>query len=172
MYKVVNGTKMSFFDENDNEIMYIDYPNDECVWFFKSSEVLIIAEDEELYEPLISLFLEQYEFNNNSELVSYKNDNELVWYSDCYYNPDDEWSKNNVSYLKIVFTNNTFKIKCIKPLYDIIDKKNKSHVIAFSPLGNGNYSRNINTGLSFQDDFVIKVYQKLLQKDIVRKINM
>ena len=30
----------------------------------------------------------------------------------------------------------------------------KSYVIGFSPLGNGRYAKNIETGLTLQDDFV------------------
>ena len=171
MHKVINGTKISFYDDSDNETMYIDYSSDECVWYFNSSEVATITEDSALFEPIKNIMLQQYEFDNNEVLHSYKDDNKLVWYSDCYYNPDDEWSINSVSYLTIEFIDGVYKLKCTKPLDEIIDRKNKSYVIGFSPLGNGRYAKNIETGLTLQDDFVQQVYQKLLKNEKIRKLH-
>ena len=170
MHKVVNETKVSFFDNGDNEIMFIDYPADECIWYFNNSEVITITEDMELFELLKALMSQQYEFDKNEILHSYKNNNKLVWYSDCYYNPDDEWSINSVSYLTIEFIDGIYKLKCTKPLDEIIDRKNKSHVIGFSPAGNGKHTRNIKTGLTLQDDFVINVYHELMRKEKVREL--
>lgn len=104
---------------------------------------------------------QQYEFNNNKMLKSSKDNNSLVWYSDCYYNLDDEWNRNSVSYLTIEYENGIFKLKYIKSLDNMIDRKDKSHVIGFSPLGNGKYVRNIKTGSTLQNDFVLMVYQEL-----------
>lgn len=170
MHKVVNETKVSFFDNSDNEIMYIDYPTDECIWYFNNSEVITITKDMELFELLKALMSQQYEIDKNEILHSYKNNNKMIWYSDCYYNPDDEWIINSVSYLTIEYVNGVYKMKCTKPLDEIIDRKNKSHVIVFSPLGNGRYAKNIETGLTLQDDFVQQVYQKLLKNEKVRKL--
>lgn len=43
MKKIINNNKISFYDENDNEIMYIDYSIDECVWYFNINEVVVIT---------------------------------------------------------------------------------------------------------------------------------
>ena len=171
MHKVINGTKISFYDDSDNETMYIDYSSDECVWYFNSSEVATITEDSALFEPIKNIMLQQYEFDNNEVLHSYKDDNKLVWYSDCYYNPDDEWSINSVSCLAIEFIDGVYKLKCTKPLDEIIDRKNKTHGICFSPGGNGRYAKNIKTGKTLQDEFVINVYQKLLEKEKVKGLH-
>ena len=168
MHKAVNGSKISFFDNSDNEIMYIDYSTDECIWYFNSSEVITITKDMDLFELLRTLMLQQYEFDNTEVLHNHKDNNNLVWYSDCYYNPDDEWSIKNVSYLTIEYVDGVFKLKCTKPLDEIINRKSKSHIIGFSPLGNGRYAKNIKTGLTLQDDFVQNVYQKLLKKEKVK----
>ena len=173
MRKVVNGTKVSFFDDNnsENEIMYIDHSMDECVWYFSSSNEIIVEENDELYNPLCNIMSQQYEFLDNSILKCYKLDNTLVWYSDCYFNPDDKWSVNSVSYLTISLVDNAIKMQCIKPLDEIIDRPNKMHFIAFSPLGNGRYAKNVISGSSLQDDIVINVYQKLLNKGKKRNLN-
>ena len=47
----------------------------------------------------------------------------------------------------------------------MIERKNKTYCICFSPAGNGKYTRNVNTGLTFQDDFVQMVYQALMKKN-------
>ena len=170
MYKVVNETKISFYDDSNNEFMYIDYSTDECIWYFDNSNVIIITKDMDLFEPIKELMLQQYVFNEDEILKSYKSNNKLIWYSDCHFNPDDEWSRNSVSYLTIEYIDGVFKLKCTKPLDNIIDRKEKSHVIAFSPLGNGKYTKNIESGLTFQDDFVIMVYQELLKRKKVKEL--
>ena len=170
MHKVVNETKISFYDNSNNEIMYIDYPTDECIWYFGSSDVITITKDMYLFELLKSIMSQQYKFNEDEILKSCKSNNKLIWYSDCYYNPDDEWSRNRVSYLTIEYIDGDFKLKCTKPLDNMIDRKEKSHVIAFSPLGNGKYTKNIESGLTLQDDFLIMVYQELLKREKVKEL--
>ena len=172
MHKVVDGTRIVFLDDNNNEIMYIDYPTDECFWFFYNSEVITITKDMELFELLKGIMSEQYIFNEEETLKCSKSNNKLIWYSDCYYDPDNEWSRNIVSYLTIEYLDEVFTLKCTKPLDKIIDRKNKTHLIAFSPLRNGKYAKNIKSGLTLQDEFVLNVYKKLLTKEKVRELQM
>ena len=172
MKKVIKGSRIEFWNEETNKIiMYIDYSTDECIWYFYNSEVITITKDMDLFELLKNIISQQYKFNEDEILKSYKSDNKLIWYSDCYFNPDDEWSRNSVSYLTIEYIDGVFKLKCTKPLDNIIDRKEKSHVIAFSPLGNGKYTKNIESGLTLQDDFVIMVYQELLKKEKVKELH-
>ena len=170
MKLIINESRIEFFDEETNEmVMYIDYPCDECVWFFNSSGNVVITSDMELFELLECLMSQEYVFGDDEVLKSYKRGNKLVWYSDCYYNPDNEWSRNSVSYLTIERVDDAFQLRCTKPLDDKINRVTKSHVIGFSPLGNGKYARNIKSGLSLQDDFVQLVYQNLLKNNKVKK---
>ena len=172
MKKIINESRIEFWNEETNEmIMYIDYFTDECIWYFNDRKLITISEDMELFELLQSIMSQQYKFNKDEILKSYKSNNKLIWYSDCYYNPDDEWSRNSVSYLTIEFANDAFNLKCTKPLDNIIDRGTKSHVIVFSPLGNGKYARNNKSGLTLQDDFVQMVYQNLLKNDRLKKLH-
>ena len=168
MHKEINGTMISFLDENNNEIMYIDFPNDECIWYFDNSDEIEITEDMDLYNPLKNIMSENYLFIEKEPLKSYKDNNKLVWYSDCYYNPNSEMSKSNVSFLTINYIDNKFKLKCTKPIYNIIKRRKQYHVIAFSPLGNGRSTINLDTNTSLQDDFVKMVYLELLNKEKVK----
>jgi len=171
MKKIIDGSKVKFINEDKNEmVMYIDYSTDECIWFFSDSDEVTITSDMELFDLLKNLMLQQYVFSDSEVLKCYKDDNKLVWYSDCYYNPDDEWSKNSISYLTIKYLNDCFKIKCKKPLDEVINRKNKFHVIAFSTSGNGKFAKNVKSGLTLQDDFVIMIYQQLIQKNKVKKL--
>lgn len=170
MKKIIDNGRISFFDDQNNEIMYMDYLTDEFVWFFSDSNTIIVKDGEELFNFLKIIMEQQYIFNDSELLKSYKKNNKLVWYSDCYYNPDNEYSIKQVSYLNIEYVDNCFKVWCIKPLDDVIDRKQKSHCICFSPLGNGKYTKNIKTGLTLQDDFVNNVYHKLLQSTKIKKL--
>lgn len=173
MKKVINGSSIEFWNEEKNEkVMYIDYSTDECAWYFHDSSEITITKDMELFGLLENIMRQQYRFNNDELLLNYKDNNKLVWYSDCYYNPDDEWSINNVSCLTINYLNGTFILKCIKPLNDIFGKIDCPNIIVFSPLGNGKYAKNINSGLTLQDDIVMMVYQELLKKEKSKKLSM
>lgn len=164
MIKKINENKISFFDEN-NEIFSLSYISDEFTFQMYTNEIVEITEDSEIYECLNNLFKEQYDFGENI-LNDKKTDNELIWHSDCYYNPDDEWSIKSISCLHILFDNNMFKIWCDKE----INKKSNYYCICFSPAGNGKHARNINNKSSLQDDFIINIYQKLMKKNKVKKI--
>lgn len=162
MKEIINGQRVEFYDEEGNELMYLDFVPSYYLWCFNSSNVITITEDMELYRTLDEFMKQEYEFNDSSLLQNYKDENQLRWYSDCYYNPDDEFSYKDVSYLNIKRINNTFQIWCIKPLDEIISRPEEFHVIGFAPCSNGVYSRNPSTGLTLQDEFILKVYRPLI----------
>lgn len=170
MKKIINGSRISFNEDDNNEIMYMDYSSDECVWCFNTNDVITITEDMELFEMLKYIMVQKYTFSDGEGLKSYKNENKLLWYSDCYYDPEDEWSLKSVSYLNIEYIDNSFKIWCVKPLDEMIKRQQQFHCICFSPLGNGKYTQNNLTGETLQDDFVAKVYQPLLNREKVKKM--
>ena len=68
-----------------------------------------------------------------------------------------------------MYIDGSFKMKCTKSLDEMIDRKDKSHVIGFQTLGNGNI-KNIKTCLTSQVEFVINIYQMLLQKEKVKEL--
>ena len=55
---------------------------------------------------------------------------------------------------------------------NIIKRPCQYHSICFSPCGNGQYSRNVDTGLSLQDDFVSIVYQNIISLSFEPKVLM
>lgn len=171
MKKIINGSRVEFYDNNNNEIMYMDYSIDEGIWYFSDDNIITINKEMELFECLMYLMNQQYTFSNDAVLRSSKEDNKIVWYSDCYYNPDDEWSIKSVSYLTIEYADNIFRLQCVKPLDEVIDRNQKFHCIGFSPCGNGQYAKNNLNGLTLQDDFIFGVYHKLLKQEKVKRIS-
>ena len=169
MKKVIRDKVIHFYDAKNNEIMYIDFSCDDCVWYFYSDDIINISMDMELYHLIDKFMNQHYEFNSDI-LIDYKDCNRLIWYSDCYYNPDDAISVSAVSCLNIERIHIGFKIWCTKKLDEIINRPNKSQMICFSPAGNGKYSKNVDTGSTLQDDFVTYIYQPLLNRsDILKK---
>lgn len=165
MKKIIDKSKISFY-QNDQIIMTMDFISDEFVWMFNNSDIVTITKDMELYNLLDYLLKQDYTFADE-ELANYKDDNKLIWYSDCYYDLDDEYSKKSVSYLNIEKVNDEIHIWCKKPLDEIMGRKRKNYVIVFSPAGNGRYALNSN-GSTLQDDFIINVYQALLSKNKIK----
>ena len=87
MKKIINGSRIEFWNEETNEmIMYIDYPCDECIWYFNNSEAITITKDMKLFELLKNIMSQQYKFSNDEVLKSYKNNN--------------SFKKSNNSYIK------------------------------------------------------------------------
>lgn len=146
-------------------LMYIDYSRDDAVWFFNTNDVIKISPDMELYVLLDEFMKQEYTFSNDI-LKNYKDRNRLTWYSDCYYNPDDEWSIAEVSCLYIERKEDDFNIWCAKKLDDIFNRTDKTYAICFSPCGNGKHSRNLKTGLTLQDDFIVLIYQQLIKNNM------
>ena len=161
MKKEIKNKRVCFYDDNDNEIMHIDFKTDDCIWFFESDKKLTITKDMELHSLLSDFMAQEYSFQD-SLLRSSKNDSSLIWYSDCYYNPEDEWSVDSVSCLHIEKVGENFDIWCTKELDKKFTRPNKTYGVCFSPCGNGIYTRNNKTGMTLQTEFVTMIYQPLM----------
>ena len=170
MEKIINGTRISFC-MNGVEKMEMGFYGDEFVWFFRDSDVVSVTKDMELYHLLDHLLSQKYTFSNSTLLRDYPDSDRILWYSDCYYNPDDDLSVKGISFLTIRRAKEEIQLFCTKPLDEIIKREKKYHAISFSTGGNGKFSRNHETGATFQDDFVQNVYYRLLDSNKVKKRN-
>ena len=167
MKEIVEGNRVSFYD-GDTNFMYIEPMADELVWWFENSDTHTITSDMKIYPLLVNIMSNEYAFYNDI-FDNHKKDNELVWYSDAYCNPDREFEVKSISYMEIKFIDDVFKIRAYKPLDEIYYRSNKFHGIVFSTGGNGRVTKNINTGLTFQDDIKINIYDKLVNNKVLRK---
>ena len=172
MKKVINDRDIEFYDDTTDElIMHMSIIGADFIWSFESNDPITITEDMELYKPLKQLMSNDYEFSSEEALLCYKDDNKLIWYSDCYYNPDNEFDKKRVSYLTVIRKENSFQIRCTNPLRD--EGKRCPLVVGFSPSGNGRYALNVKRDssiLGLQSDFVKYVYLNLMKQEKVKKI--
>ncbi|MBQ8192719.1 MAG: hypothetical protein IJZ46_01430 [Bacilli bacterium] len=122
--------------------------------------------DEYLYINLKELLENKYVFFNNQ--LSYQIDNKIVWFSDCYCDIEDSEESDRVSRLIIEYIDVQIQISYTNPFYEKYNI-DRDAIIAFSPAGNGFYSRNINTGLTFQDDVAIAFYKTLVEDYVKSK---
>ena len=91
MKKLIKEKTIYFYDENDEEIMYIDHTTDECIWFFNSDRLVTINLDDELYELLNNLMDNTYQFINNDLIEWQKNFSKMNYYIK-EYNLIASWS--------------------------------------------------------------------------------
>ena len=152
------------FTRNEKEIMSMYFQADEFVWYFANSEKIHITKGMELYKPLQFIMKQNYQFASGEGLTEYKDDDKIVWHSDCYCDPDNERDMLSVSYLTIEKTDNGFCLYCTKPLDKINKRDDDYHYIIFSPSFNGRWAKNFKSGLSLQDEIIQRVYQVLLEK--------
>jgi len=138
---------------------------DFIIHFHTKNKVIITKElDECLYFNLKELLENNYFFRHSD--LSYQTDNKIVWFSDCYCDIEDEEERSRISRLIIEKINNQIELSYENPFYEKYNI-NRDGVVAFSPAGNGLYSRNEKTGLTFQDDIVWAFY-KILVKDYIK----
>lgn len=163
MIKEIRGKAIYFYDKDGTELMHMDFSTDECIWFFESDKKITITKDMELHSLLETFMNNDYMFYQ-SHLQSSKESDSLIWFSDCYYDPNDEWSVDSVSCLHIQKQNQNYDVWCTKELDKKIDRASKTYCICFSPCGNGIYNKNMSTGTTLQSDFVTHIYQPLMFK--------
>lgn len=137
------------------------------IHFYTKNKVVITKElDECLYLNLKELLENNYFFRHSN--LSYQKDNKIVWFSDCYCNIEDEEERSRVSRLIIENIDDQIHLSYENPFYEKYNI-NRDGVIAFSPAGNGFYSRNEKTGLTFQDDIVWAFYKTLVKEYVKSK---
>lgn len=158
--------KKIYLIDNDEILLETGKLGEEFIIHFHTKNKVIITKelDECLYLNLKGLLENNY-FFRHSEL-SYQIDNKIVWFSDCYCDIEDEEERSRVSRLIIENIDNQIQISYTNPFYEKYNI-DRDAIIAFSPAGNGFYSRNEKTGLSFQDDIVWAFYKTLI-KDYVK----
>ena len=62
MRKEIIDSKISFYNEENEEIMYMDFSADEFIWFFLKSEQISITKDDELFEYIDYIMSSKYIF--------------------------------------------------------------------------------------------------------------
>ena len=153
MVKLHRDVALMLYD-NDNKVFEADWAADEYVWTFHGGKPIVITKevDECFYNNLEWLMQQEYEFSNN---LSYKDKNQLIWFSDQFCNLDNPNEVYRVNRAVIKRVKNSFVISCVNPyIKEFGGKMPDTSYVFFSPAGNGLYSQNKETGLTLQDDIV------------------
>ena len=156
-------TKKIYLIDNGQKLLETGRVGAEFVIYLYTDNPITITQDldEYLYSNLNQLLENEYVFANNG--LSYKKDNMIVWFSDQYCDIEDEYEVSKVNRLILKKTEDGIQISYKNPFFEMYNiKRCHLNMVAFSPAGNGFYSRNINTGLSFQDDIFRAFYKTLL----------
>ena len=158
-------TNQIYIVENEQIILETNHIGAEFIIGIYTTNPIIISKelDEYLYLNLKQILENEYIFNNNN--LSYQKDNIIVWFSDQYCDIEDKEQTDKINRLILKLEENQIQINIINPFYKKHNIKKKYNIIAFSPCGNGFYSKNINTNLTFQDDIIDAFYKTLIYKD-------
>lgn len=163
----VQNRKLYIIDNNEILLKTGRLGAEFIIHFYTKNKVIITKElDEYLYLNLKDLLENNYFFRHSD--LSYQKDNKIVWFSDCYCDIEDEEERSRISRLIIEYTDNQIELSYENPFYEKYNI-NRDGVIAFSLAGNGFYSRNEKTGLTFQDDVVLTFYQTLMKNYVKPK---
>lgn len=151
-------------NDNDKKIFETNHIGAEFIFCLYTNEPIIITDnlDKYLYMNLMQIMDNEYIFDNNQ--LSYKLDNQIRWFSDQYCDIDDLRQTDKVDRLIIKRIDNTIQISCENPYFEKENIKKIRYIIAFSPSGNGFYSKNVNSGSSFQDDIIV-AFKSTLTKE-------
>lgn len=156
--------KILIVDDSDSVDLELYFVPSFFLFVFPTNKLIVISQDDDeiFYHNLEWLMNNSYEFPHK---YSKKSEDELIWLSEQCYNIDDKDECDMVSRLIIKRINGEFYISYSNPFFEkyAIDREG---IVSFSPAGNGFLSKNIETGLTLQDDMIKIFYNTLYEKKI------
>lgn len=157
--------KLRIVDDDGIILLEFGFFADEFICTFYTFDPVVITEsvDESLYDCLQDIMNNKYDFSNK---LSAKNDNEIIWFSDQYCDLDNDNETDKINRLIITKENDEFVFSVVNPFFERNGIRKSSAIIAFSPAGNGSFSRNLSTGSYFQDDIVNAFYNIMNRKKL------
>ena len=162
--------EITIYDENDGILLNISYFFDELVWMFYTNKKIEITRelDETFYDNLDKIMSSSYTFSNNG--LSHKTEEPLTWLTDQYGDLEDSEVTDKMNRLIIEKEGLSYFLSTMCPMNKIRPRSVFPVVIAFSPSGNGYYTKNNETNLTFQDDIAINLYYNIINENrITRK---
>lgn len=151
----INDKIVELLNEQEELLLEQQYHCDEFLWIIRTNKPIVLEREtnEIMYDKLDKIMSSNYIFQEG--IPSQKTKNKLVWLSDQYCNLEDEDALKRINRLIIEKINDAFHISVHNPFLEELKINKNIYVIAFSPLFNGYFSRNQETGLTLQDDFAI-----------------
>lgn len=163
--------KLRIVDDDGIILLEFGFFADEFICTFYTFDPVVITEsvDESLYDCLQDIMNNKYDFSNK---LSAKNDNEIIWFSDQYCDLENEYETDKINRLTIKKEENKFVLFFDNPFFDKNTIKMSHAMVAFSPAGNGSYSRNLITNSSFQDDIIIAFHNIMNKKSLNKTVKL
>ena len=148
--------KLYFYKDGLDLIMEMGFVVDEFYFTIYTDKKIVLTKDNvdpKFYSILDNFMKNNYKFGNTK---SSKTSTHFKWYSDCYWDIDNDPNLLLVPHLEIESKEESIEIQAYNNRYlNMVDS-----CICFSTSGNGQYAVNEETGTTLQDDFVINIYQE------------
>ena len=150
--------------ENGKKILEMCYIGDEFIIILYKEEPIEITKelDESLYSNFKKILENKYEFNDE---YSSQTKGEIIWLSDLYCEMPNQKNVKDINRIVLSDLDDSVIVSAFNPYFKERNIKKGYNLIAFSPKGHGRYSKNLDTGLTFQDDIVI-AFDKTLKNEI------
>ena len=163
--RCLESKKIYILDDEGNKLLETSVIGAEFVLIIYTDKPIIITEnlDKVLYKNLLSVFANKYIFDNS---ICSKDEKKILWVSDQNFDVDDKEQIEQVNMLIIEKEEKQIKIRAQNIFLQKLDIPIETFIIAFSPAGNGHYSKNIATGLTFQDDIII-AFNRILRNEFI-----
>lgn len=155
--------KLELVDDKNIKLLQMKFIADEFVIYVCNLVTITKDIDEVFYDNLEILMNNNYSFSNP---YSKKTEDKIIWFSDEACDIEDKNEADKINRLIIRKENDCFHISCNNPFFERNRITKEYGVIVFSPAGNGQYSKNLETGTTFQDD-MITLYRNTLNKNKV-----
>ena len=125
---------------------------DEFVCDFFAKHITIPKEiDSNFFETFQNLFKQHYQF---SHTYSYQDQHKIVWLSDQYGNLENSEEVSRISRMILEIGEDDLTFSFQTPFLDQEGYPYSQGMVALSPAGNGSWSKNQDTGKSFQTEFI------------------
>ena len=148
------NSQLSLIDK-DEVLLSMSWFFDEFIWMINGINPIEITRDvdEILFNNLCNLLSNEYEFYTSNKL-SNQRENRIEWLSDQAVDLEDDFATDAINRLIIEKVEDKIIITVLNPFCNKNGIIRRSYTVAFSPSGNGYMTKNVKSGMSFQDDIV------------------
>lgn len=160
-----NDSQAIRISTNTKTIFEMKFISDEFVCIISTDDKILVTKqlDQSFYDNLSSFMENRYVFNNQ---INKKTPTKLVWLSDQSGDLSNINETNLMNRLVIEKQDDNFLIYYQNPFFQSMGIKKASHLIAFSPGGNGYWSKNLETGISLQTE-IVKMFKNILNNKTI-----
>ena len=138
-------------NEGKVELEFSFFADEFCLFFHTPHVVIKKEENESFYSSFETLLNQSYQF---SHPYSYQDENTLVWLSDVSGDLEDPEEADRISRMILHREGDTLSFTLQRPFLEKIGVPVRDGAVAFSPAGNGCYTKNKETGKTLQNEMI------------------